>query len=336
MEFLRKSIKIPSRNHSVSSPPLSGPLLEDVRKKAEALEIHSEEEEEENSVGVLDYWLSDHEQPAENVDIIQKSINEEILNENNDTTKERTIEIEKASDPTIQENQEKSTEYEKTHQLAINSTNINAYVQSQSPDLSYSDSESTDSPLIPTERLYEYLDPFLENKTEKYCSEDLSLTENTTITVDGELTSDDSEELGQISVDRDEQCEKQDYSSESSSNENKDENDTNSDAFDQEKAEYEDLPVSSKIVSTLEDIPSFVNSDDEYLEDFVEKELEHLIESSGEEDLVPRSAFYAESPTRRSELSSPLDISGEHQGFLVNEPDHVHVFFRITYFDSKF
>jgi len=56
MEFLRKSIKIPSRNHSVSSPPLSGPLLEDVRKKAEALEIHSEEEEEEeNSVGVLDY-----------------------------------------------------------------------------------------------------------------------------------------------------------------------------------------------------------------------------------------------------------------------------------------
>jgi len=40
----------------VSSPPLLGPLLEDVRKKAEALEIHSEEEEEEeNSVGVLDY-----------------------------------------------------------------------------------------------------------------------------------------------------------------------------------------------------------------------------------------------------------------------------------------
>jgi glutaminase len=55
MEFLRKSIKIPSRNHSVSSPPLSGLLLEDIRKKAEALEIHSEEEEEENSVGVLDY-----------------------------------------------------------------------------------------------------------------------------------------------------------------------------------------------------------------------------------------------------------------------------------------
>ncbi|CBY07701.1 unnamed protein product [Oikopleura dioica] len=290
MEFLRKSIKIPSRNHSVSSPPLSGPLLEDVRKKAEALEIHSEEEEEEeNSV-----------------------------------------------DPTIQENQENSTEIENTHQQAINSLNINACVRSQSPVLTSSDSESTDSPLIPTERPYEYLDPFLENKTEKYCSEDLSLTEDTTITVDGESTSDDSEELGQISVDRDEQYEKQDDSSGSSSNENKEENDTNSDAFDQEKAEYEDLPVSSKIVSTLEDIPSFVNSDDEYLEDFVEKELEHLIESSGEEDLVPRSDFYAESPTRRSEPSSLLDTSGEHQGVLVNEPDHVHIFFRITYFDSKF
>ncbi|CAG5112055.1 Oidioi.mRNA.OKI2018_I69.chr2.g6311.t1.cds [Oikopleura dioica] len=54
IEFLRKSIKIPSRNHSVSSPPLTGPLIDDVRKKAEALTIHSEDDEE-NSVGVLDY-----------------------------------------------------------------------------------------------------------------------------------------------------------------------------------------------------------------------------------------------------------------------------------------
>ena len=347
MEFLRKSIKIPSRNHSVSSPPLSGLLLEDIRKKAETLEIHSEEEEEENSVGVLDYWLGDIEQAAKNVDTIPKSSNEEILNENNVQTKQTEVEIkEESSVSLIQESQENSSETQITQTSALNSTNINAHTESQSPEQISSESEASDSPLIPTEkpRTYEYLDPSLENETERYCSEDLSLTAVTTVTtIDGESTSDDAEDF-RSSFDRDEQNKIQDDSriddsSASLDRENKEHKNTNSSYSEHEKAVYEDFSVqdnNNKNILTLDEIPSFGNSEDEYLEDVVEEELEHLIPSSGDEDSLPTSPSIEVDSPQRNELSTLLDTSGEDQGLLVNEPDHVHVFFRITYFDSKF
>jgi len=198
----------------------------------------------------------------------------------------------------------------------------------------FPESKTTDSPVIPAERPYEYLDPFLENETEKYCSEDLSLTEVTTVTVDGESTADEAEGLDKTSADREEQSEIRDGdSSVSPKSEEKEEIDTSSDT---QKAEFEDYPVPERVGSTLEDIPSFGNSGDEYLEDVVEEELEHLIQSSGEEDLVRSYPAEVENAPQRNELSTLLDNSGEHQGLLVNEPDHVHVFFRITYFDSKF
>jgi hypothetical protein len=246
----------------------------------------------------------------------------------------------------IQESQENSSETQITQTSALNSTNINAHTESQSPEQISSESEASDSPLIPTEkpRTYEYLDPSLENETERYCSEDLSLTAVTTVTtIDGESTSDDAEDF-RSSFDRDEQNKIQDDSriddsSASLNRENKEHMNTNSSYSEHEKAVYEDFSVqdnNNKNILTLDEIPSFGNSEDEYLEDAVEEELEHLIPSSGDEDSLPTSPSTEVDSRQRNEFSTLLDTSGEDQGLLVNEPDHVHVFFRITYFDSKF
>lgn len=227
-----------------------------------------------------------------------------------------------------------------TEPPTVDSTNQVSQIESLSPEATSSESEASDSPLIPTEKPYEYLDPFLENETEKYCSDDLSLTEITTVTVDGESTADEAEELNQISIDGKEQfIVSAKVPSESSDVGNKEDDSANLplDSEDHEKAEYEDLSVPNNINPTLEDIPSFGNTEDEYLEDVVEEELVHLIQSSDEEDLVPTSpAPEADLLPPRTELSTLFESSGEDQGLLINEPDHVHVFFRITYFDSKF
>ncbi|CAG5112054.1 Oidioi.mRNA.OKI2018_I69.chr2.g6310.t1.cds [Oikopleura dioica] len=269
----------------------------------------------------------------------------------------------------------------------------------------------TESPLIKPDKSYQFLDPFLEAETDKYCSEEMSLTEVTSVDLSAVSTADEAEDLNETVIEadfsdndenhqnftkNDQECDDKEIDS-GIKIESKDEINLSNPAEEpskieepdeslqkvgqtvveeksksiveevesSEEAESEDdrdpeLPdeIVEEVDSVSEEITEDINSceneereiekeppqipttkapyfsessDDEDLQDSAEQELENLVQSTDDEDALHSSL----APSRESPRVNH-DLSGQTQGVLVNESDHVHLFFRITYFDSKF
>ena len=293
-----------------------------------------------------------------------------------------------------------------------------------------SETKMTESPLLKPDKSYQFLDPFLEAETDKYCSEEMSLTEVTSVDLSAVSTADEAEDLNETVIEADFSDHDEAPQSTSKSDEKGEEKEIDSgikieskdeinlsnaseepsrieepdeslqkvgqtvveeqskslavddnlfedsdqeiieEAENEKEAKFEDdgdpeLPAENlesaesvtekmtedrissenkerQIDETTDtqsnpqipktDAPFLSNSsDDEDLQDSAEKELENLAQSTDDEADIHSSL----APSRETPRDN-LDPSGQTHGLLVNESDHVHLFFRITYFDSKF